>query len=749
MPRLLLIVCAALAAVTFLPVPAHAAGWLAPVTLQPSSSAPSGTSGAKTASNAGGAQAVTWNNNMSNSDGGDVCLSGELVSRSSGGAWSAPTVIGCEAVLGVGPSDEVVAVWVNSSKLYVATGTAGQPLGSPVQIDSNPYNMWYPIVRFSPSGRPTVVWAAETVGVSDSAYQLRTITRNTDGTWPGAPTVAVTGASLTQPMPDLAFGPSGEAVIAYNKSSNVTGKSIQVLYRGPSATNWNAEGALGPVTIFNFDAGPRVLFDPQGRATVMEAIMTAGSPTAATSLNTWLRGAAGGWSATQAIPNSSAASAGQIVPKGDFAIDSAGNAVAVWMHGTSSSVNVRVATRAAGGTTWSTGLVTLLGANLAGQPSVPDAAFDSAGNATVAFSYAGKLYLFSSPAGSGSFATQALPPGAIGSNPVMATDANGYLIATWTDASGATSTSVYDPVAPVIDSLEVPADGVAGRPVAFNVNGSDVWGPVTYSVDFGDGAPAATGRVIRRVAGGVLARATATGAVQHTYAQPGTYNAVVTLTDGAANTSSTSRTVTVAQAPTAPIPPVAGLPAPVLGTTVNLETVRPVVRVREPGSRTFVPLTSPRQVRMGSIVDTRKGRVRMTISDGRGKLHTAEFYEGMFKVVQRKKPGSVAALHLFGGSFKGCPRAPRKPARFSARRLSKKRSVRHLWGAGSGSFRTVGRYSSATLRGTTWLTDDRCNGTVTRVTQGRVAVRDFVRRRTIVLRAPKRYLAQPRATRSR
>lgn len=745
--KCLLALTVALAALAALPAPAPAAGWLTPVTLQPSSSAPSGTSGAKTASNAAGAQAVTWNNNMSNSDGGAVCLTGEVVSRSSGGAWSPPTVIGCDAVLGVGPNDEVVAAWVKSSKLYVATATAGQALGSPVQIDTNPYNMWYPIVRFSPAGIPTVVWAAETVGVSDSAYALRTITRNADGSWPASPTVAVAGASLsTQPLPDLAFGPNGQAVIAYNRS-NSSGKSIQVLYRGPSATSWTPEGGLAPATVWNIEAGPRVDFDPQGRATVVEPFMTASTPS--TGLYTWIRGATGGWSSAQAIPNSTGTGPGQIVPEGDFAIDSAGNAVAAWMYGTGSSVNVRVATRAAGASAWSPGIVTLLEANIAGQPSVPDVALDSAGNATVAFSYAGKLYLFSSPAGSGSFSTQALPPGATGFNPVMATDANGYLIATWTDASGVTSTSVYDPVAPVIDSLDAPADAIAGQPVTFNLNGSDVWGPVTYSVDFGDGAPAATGRVVRRLGGAVLARATAGGTIAHGYAQPGTYNAVVTLTDGAANTSSTSRTVTVAQAPAPPLPPVAGLPAPILGTTVNLETVRPVVRVREPGSRQFVPLTSPRQVRIGSIIDTRKGRVRMTIADGRGRLHTAEFYDGMFKVVQRKTVGSVAALHLYGGSFKGCPRAPRKPAQFSATRLSKKRSVRRLWGAGSGRFRTVGRYSSATLRGTTWLTDDRCNGTVTRVTQGRVAVRDFVRRRTIVLRAPKRYFARALAPRRR
>ena len=60
------------------------------------------------------------------------------------------------------------------------------------------------------------------------------------------------------------------------------------------------------------------------------------------------------------------------------------------------------------------------------------------------------------------------------------------------------------------------------------------------------------------------------------------------------------------------------------------------------------------------------------------------------------------------------------------------------------AFRTVGRFSSATVRGTTWLTDDRCDGTLTRVTKGKVGVRDFVRNRTILLKKGKRYFAAPK-----
>ena len=55
-----------------------------------------------------------------------------------------------------------------------------------------------------------------------------------------------------------------------------------------------------------------------------------------------------------------------------------------------------------------------------------------------------------------------------------------------------------------------------------------------------------------------------------------------------------------------------------------------------------------------------------------------------------------------------------------------------------------GKYSAATVRGTKWLVEDSCAGTRTTVAQGAVTVRDKVKRKTIVLRAHKRYLARPR-----
>ena len=55
---------------------------------------------------------------------------------------------------------------------------------------------------------------------------------------------------------------------------------------------------------------------------------------------------------------------------------------------------------------------------------------------------------------------------------------------------------------------------------------------------------------------------------------------------------------------------------------------------------------------------------------------------------------------------------------------------------GKGRFRTSGSYGSATVRGTKWLVQDSCAGTLVRVARGVVEARDFGRRRTVSVLEP-------------
>jgi hypothetical protein len=59
-----------------------------------------------------------------------------------------------------------------------------------------------------------------------------------------------------------------------------------------------------------------------------------------------------------------------------------------------------------------------------------------------------------------------------------------------------------------------------------------------------------------------------------------------------------------------------------------------------------------------------------------------------------------------------------------------------------GRFRTVGRCSAGTVRGTAWDTIDRCDGTLTVVHVHTVDVFDFTRHVTVAVRAGHQYLAR-------
>lgn len=202
----------------------------------------------------------------------------------------------------------------------------------------------------------------------------------------------------------------------------------------------------------------------------------------------------------------------------------------------------------------------------------------------------------------------------------------------------------------------------------------------------------------------------------------------------------------------------ADLPKPVLGKVANVEPAKGTVLVAIPAGKAaasasvgeaiasqkglkFVPLAEARQIPVGSFLDTRKGTVRLqAASTGKAKPYLGSFSAGLFQMRQsrRRSAKGLTSLVMKGGKFKSC--AAKRGKRASAA-LSKKR-LRRLRGKGRGRFRTRGRYSAATVRGTTWTVTDRCDGTLTQVSRGKVAVRDFRRKKTIVLRAGKRYLAR-------
>jgi len=163
--------------------------------------------------------------------------------------------------------------------------------------------------------------------------------------------------------------------------------------------------------------------------------------------------------------------------------------------------------------------------------------------------------------------------------------------------------------------------------------------------------------------------------------------------------------------------------APALGRAVVVSVAQGSVFIKTAGASRFRVLGANQQIPTGSVIDARRGRVRLTSAlDTTGRRQTGEFWGAFFKVHQSRAGKGMTELELRGGDFSRCRPVTRTKAQTSAKRRDK--VIRSLWGRDrNGRFRTRGRESVATVRGTEWLTEDRCDGTLTVVRSGAVTVR--------------------------
>jgi hypothetical protein len=179
-----------------------------------------------------------------------------------------------------------------------------------------------------------------------------------------------------------------------------------------------------------------------------------------------------------------------------------------------------------------------------------------------------------------------------------------------------------------------------------------------------------------------------------------------------------------------------------MGETANAAPDRGTVRVRLPGGGGFISLEDARQLPVGTVFDTTKGAVKLTTAESAsgGSAGEGTFSGGMF-VFQQTKKNPLTTLSMTGGGLKGCStKVPRGGTPKPATQAAKRR--RTLFSNVKGRFRTRGRSSSATVRGTVWRMTDTCQGTLTAVKRGSVVVRDFRLRKNKVVRAGGTYLAR-------
>jgi hypothetical protein len=183
-------------------------------------------------------------------------------------------------------------------------------------------------------------------------------------------------------------------------------------------------------------------------------------------------------------------------------------------------------------------------------------------------------------------------------------------------------------------------------------------------------------------------------------------------------------------------------PPPVTGENVNATPVSGTVLIKLPHQHKYSPLVARQQIPLGALVNTLGGTIWITSAKGHnGHIGNGHFWDGVFRLTQQTTPtNTLTVLTLAGtpacGSSSGGYAAD-APVAWAAR----KKPPPHLWGHANGNFKTVGGFASATERGTKWLTEDTCSGTLIHVAQGAVTVDDFRQHRTFLLKAPHSFLA--------
>jgi hypothetical protein len=206
---------------------------------------------------------------------------------------------------------------------------------------------------------------------------------------------------------------------------------------------------------------------------------------------------------------------------------------------------------------------------------------------------------------------------------------------------------------------------------------------------------------------------------------------------------------------------------PITGERVVAKVLSGDVFIKLPETRSFkqaplsgfVPLKGQAALPIGTIVDTRKGRMSMESTvDGRrigsgGRTQTAILSAGIFKIRQRKAALGSAAKVSTDLVLQSAPGAEASCVNTGTSGPIKGRgrnTVRGLTAStAKGLFRIVGEAGISTATDATWATKDRCDGTRTDVGKGTVRVLNRATDETTTVKAGRSYLVKAKLFRAR
>jgi hypothetical protein len=202
------------------------------------------------------------------------------------------------------------------------------------------------------------------------------------------------------------------------------------------------------------------------------------------------------------------------------------------------------------------------------------------------------------------------------------------------------------------------------------------------------------------------------------------------------------RTTTINQ-PVTVAAPVGPPEVPVVRKTANLDPLSGVVLIRLPGTDQWIPLTEATLIPVGTVIDARKGKAKLTFANADGTLQDGTFWEGIFQVSQGSGNKPIVTLKLrddlVGKANASIASMIATPAGFQAYTAKKRGKKKNgLWGDAKGKYKTSGKGGSATVRGTRWYVANYANGSLFKVSKGSVTI-DPIRGKNFVLKAGKQF----------
>jgi hypothetical protein len=394
------------------------------------------------------------------------------------GSWQTPVDVSAaggnafNATAAIDSAGDAVALWqrYNGTRYVIQAAVRPNSTGvwqTPVTINEATSETSAPQLAMNAGGEAVAVWD-QLIG-GHQLVQAATL-QAPGGSWQTP--VNLSEAGWNSFVPEVAISSGGEAAVVWRRTNGPNGEFVQASVRPVSTGTWQAPTELSASGENAEDAV--VAFDAEGDATVL-----------------WQRYSGSSWiiqadtrplqSGTWQTPvNLSETGQNSLDP--ELAIDSAGDATAVWERFNGSAYIAQAATRRAGAGSWQT---------------------------PVSLSEAGQSV----------------------SVPEVASDAGGDMAAGWvrSNASSIVVQAVgYAGAGPHLDDLSIPGSAVAGQSLAFSVAPLSVFSTLgETSWSFGDGA-------------------TATGpSANHSYSAAGAYEVTVTSSDALGNSSTSTSTITV------------------------------------------------------------------------------------------------------------------------------------------------------------------------------------------------------------